>query len=487
MRRYRATKIVATLGPVSSNASTIESLFLAGVDVFRLNFSHGRHEDHLKNIHLLRELETKYRRPIGIMQDLQGPKIRVGLVEDGVVLQKGQIFNFDLRNAPGTSDRVQLPHPELFEAIRAGTIMLINDGAIRVHAVDVKSEKIVCEVLVGGPLKSNKGVNIPGIMLPVSSLTEKDRIDLEVGLSSGVDWIAQSFVQTPQDVKELRDLVGDQAGIIAKIEKPLAVQHIKEIITLSDAIMIARGDLGVEMQPEEVPSIQKQIVRDCRAIGRPVIVATQMLESMIHSPVPTRAEASDVACAVYEGVDAVMLSAETASGENPVQSVNMMNRIIERIEADPFYRKALDTAYPIPTPSISDAITSAARRIADTLDLKAIVTLTSSGTTTLRAARERPNAPIVGLTPDRLTAHILTLTWGTHPIFLPSSLTDKGLPELMQMISKAVLTEEFADPGHQVLVTVGAQIQHQEHAPIFTPGSTKGLFILTVKNSDDDA
>jgi pyruvate kinase len=488
MRRYRSTKIVATLGPASSTPEILEQLFLNGVDVFRLNFSHGTHEEHAQRYQILRELEKKYRRPIGIMQDLQGPKLRIGIFQEGhVLLKTGQKFTLDFKSLPGTSERVYLPHPEIFQAVHEKALILLNDGRIRLRITETGTDFFETEVLVGGELSDHKGLNAPSIALPISSLTEKDRKDLDFGLSLGMDWVALSFVQKPDDIHEARALIGDAAGIIAKIEKPLAVQHIKEIVFLSDGIMIARGDLGVEMLPEDVPSVQKQIVRECRTVGKPVIVATQMLETMVHSPTPTRAEASDVASAVYEGVDAVMLSAETASGDYPLEAVTMMNRIIERVEKDPYYRKILDTYHPAPDPTIADAITAAARKISDTLNLKTIVTLTTTGTTTLRAARERPNATIIGLTPDRLTAHILTLTWGTHPILLPEGLAKKPLPALMNMVCQAVLTEGFAERNEEILITVGAQFQHAQDHTVFKPGSTRGLFIQKVKDPREEA
>ena len=485
MRRYRATKIAATLGPSSSSPEVIEQLFLSGVDVFRLNFSHGSHTTHKNNYDIIRELEKKYQRPIGIMQDLQGPKLRVGDFQDKeVTLVQGATFCFDMdSNRLGDKNRVSLPHPEIFQAVREGSILLLNDGRIRLQVTTATLETIQTEVLVGGELSNHKGLNVPGVVLPISPITEKDRKDLDFGLSLGVDWVALSFVQKPEDIIEARTLIEARAGIIAKIEKPLAVQHIKEIIKLSDAIMIARGDLGVELMPEDVPSVQKQIVRECRAIGRPVIVATQMLETMVTQQTPTRAEASDVACAVYDGVDAVMLSAETAAGKHPVDAVTIMNRIIERVEGDPFYRKILETSQPVVSPNISDAITAAARNISDTLSLKAIVTITTSGTTTLRAARERPNAPIIGVTPDRLTAHILTLTWGAHAIQLSSKLANKPLPEIMDKVCAALLTDRFAEVGEDILVTVGAQFNQGAGHQVFRPGTTKGLFILKIEDS----
>lgn len=489
MRRFRATKIVATLGPASSEPHIIEKLFLNGVDVFRLNFSHGTHQDHKKNYGHIRSLEEKYKRPVAIIQDLQGPKLRIGTFAFGSVhLVQGQQFTLDMKTEiPGQSDRVGVPHPEVFEALQEGSIIQLNDGKIRLRVSEIYRDFCETFVLEGGELSDHKGLTVPGLALPISPITAKDREDLEFGLALGVDFVALSFVQKPDDITELRELVGVKAGIIAKIEKPLAVQHINEIVYRSDAVMLARGDLGLEMPPEDVPSIQKQVVRQCRSFGRPIIIATQMLESMIEASIPTRAEASDVATAVYEGVDAVMLSAETATGRNPVETVTMMNRIIERVESDHYYRISLDTLHPFPQATASDSITVAARKISDTLQLKAMVTLTKSGTTTLRAARERPNVPILAVTPDSLTAHLLALTWGTHPILLPELLASFPLPTIMNVIYSAVLAENYAQVGDEILVTVGAQFKGHDQHEVFHAGSTRGLFILQVRDPREDA
>jgi pyruvate kinase len=329
-------------------------------------------------------------------------------------------------------------------------------------------------------LSDHKGVNVPNVPLPINALTDKDLKDLEFGLALGVDWIALSFVQRPEDIQQARDIINQRAGIIAKIEKPMALQHLDKIVTLCDAVMVARGDLGVEMLPEEVPSIQKQIIRVCRTQGKPVIVATQMLDSMVSNPTPTRAEASDVATAVYDGVDGVMLSAESASGMFPIETVSMMSRIIEKVECDPYYRKTINSQHPIPESTSSDAITVAARAIAETVSLKAIVTLTTLGITTLRAARERPNAPLIGITPDRLTAHILTLTWGVYPIVLPQEYASRSFHEVMSFISEKMVAGGFAKVGEQILVTVGAPFNANDDCRVFQNGATCGLYILKV-------
>jgi len=481
MRRYRATKIIATLGPSSSDAQTIEQLFLSGVDLFRLNFSHGTYEVHEKNFQIIRALEEKYGRPIGIIQDLQGPKLRVGKFEGGsVVLEDGQTFTLDLTETLGSQERVNLPHPEIFQALRVGSELLLDDGNLRLKVEECDGQTCRTIVLNGGPLSNHKGVNVPGVTLPIDALTEKDLKDLDYGLKLGVDWVALSFVQRPEDVEKARQIIGDRAAIASKIEKPMALQQLDKIIRLSDGIMIARGDLGVEMLPEDVPSVQKKIIAQCRLLGRPVIVATQMLESMVTHRTPTRAEASDVATAVYEGVDAVMLSAESAAGKYPVETVTMMNRIIERVEKDPAYRNSIDYQLASHESTVSDAITAAARTITDTLSLKAMVTLTTSGSTAVRVSRERPNAPIIGLTPDYLTAHILTLTWGVHPILIAAQDEPQSFEDVIAYISKAVVAFEFAEKGDEILITMGSTYSNDPAEKVFKTGSTRGVYIQKV-------
>lgn len=481
MRRYRATKIIATLGPASSSPDVIEQMFLSGVDIFRLNFSHGTHETHERNFKWIRDLEKKYQRPIGILQDLQGPKLRVGQFQNGkITLVQGQRFQLDLKDEIGTQDRVTLPHPEIFEALRKDAVLLLNDGQIRLVVESCDASSCQTVVIYGGVLSDNKGVNVPDVSLPISALTQKDLRDLDFGLSLGVDWVALSFVQRPEDLHQARKKIGNRAFIASKIEKPMAIHYLEEIITLSDAVMIARGDLGVEMLPEEVPPVQKQIIRECRAQGRPVLVATQMLESMITNPTPTRAEASDVATAVYDGVDAVMLSAESASGQYPVAAVTMMNRIIEQVETDPYYRKSMDSHHQTPEPTASDAITAAARTISETLSLKAIVTLTTSGTTTIRAARERPNAPLIAITPEPQTAHLLTMTWGVHPILFPQDFNGHSFSEMLEKINQEIVAGEFASKGEQILVTVGMQWGNERKQELFQNGNTCGLYIIKI-------
>jgi pyruvate kinase len=470
MRRQRSTKIVATLGPATSTPERIEALFRAGVDVFRLNFSHGVHEDHRARVQTIRALEQSVGRPISILLDLQGPKLRVGTFRDGkVMLPTGAEFRLDLDKTPGDDKRAPLPHPEIFAVLTTGADLLLDDGRLRLRVKEHGKDYCVTEVVTGGALSDRKGVNVPGVVLPLSPLTDKDRRDLAFGLDLGVDWVALSFVQRPEDIAEGRRLVAGRAALMAKLEKPAAIDRLDEIVELCDAIMVARGDLGVEMPPEDVPALQKRIIRACRREGKPVVVATQMLDSMVNAPAPTRAEASDVATAVYDGSDAVMLSAETASGNYPVEAVTMMNRIATRTERDPLYRHLLEADHAEPEATTSDAITAAARQIAHTIKASAIVTYTTSGSTTLRAARERPEVPILCLTQRLETARRLSLCWGTHAV------VTEDINSFGEMVSKAVAVarrEEFAKPGDRLIVTAGV--------PFGTPGATNILRVAWV-------
>jgi len=472
MRRTHMTKIVATLGPASSSAEKIRELFEAGVDVFRLNFSHGTHEDHRASIDSIRTIEQESKRPIAIMMDLQGPKLRVGNFGDGsTILENGAAFRFDMDEALGDSSRVCLPHPEIFAALEAGSELLVNDGKIRLRVTDCGTDFAETEVVIGGEISNHKGVNVPGVVLPISSLTEKDRKDMQFGLDHGVDWCALSFIQRPEDLAEARRLLAGRAPILTKLEKPAAIDRLDEIIELSDAVMVARGDLGVEMPPEDVPVLQRRILRACRQTGKPVIVATQMLESMIDSPQPTRAEASDVATAVYDGADAVMLSAETAAGKYPVESVKMMNRIIERVERDSVWRSTMDANHPEPEATSADAISAAARQAAHTLSAAAIVTYTTSGSTTLPAARERPDVPIIGLTPNQGTARRLAVVWGVHSIYTSDA---KDFEDMTSKAGQHVFYDGFAHPGERIIITAGV--------PFGTPGATNLIRIARVED-----
>ena len=417
LRRRRRTKIIATLGPSSSTPEILARLFQAGADVFRLNFSHGSHEDHASRIAMIRDLEKKFERPIGILADVQGPKLRVGRFGGGrISLQTGATFRLDLNPTPGDVTRVELPHPEIIAAAAIGTNLLLDDGKLRLRVTRVRDDHLLTEVVVGGPLSDRKGVNVPDMVLPIPALTVKDREDLAFALDHGVDFIGLSFVQRPEDVAEAREIVAGRAWVMTKIEKPQALDNLDAILALSDAVMVARGDLGVELPPEEVPLAQKRIVRAARARGLPVVVATQMLESMISAPAPTRAEASDVATAVFDGADAVMLSGETAAGQYPYEAVNIMDRIIARVEQDDGWRAMIEASRSAPEASAADAIAAAARQVAHTISASAICAFTASGSTALRAARERPEAPILGLTPSITTARRLAVVWGAHAV-----------------------------------------------------------------------
>jgi pyruvate kinase len=401
------------------------------------------------------------------LADLQGPKLRVGRLAAGPLdLGEGERVRFDLDEAPGTRERVPLPHPEVFAALSPGVQLLLDDGKIRLEVEEADARTAAALVVVGGKLAERKGVSVAGAVLPVSALTEKDRRDLDFALELGADWVALSFVQRPEDLDEFKALVAGRAGVMAKLEKPAAIERLDEIVARSDAVMVARGGLGVEMPPEKVPSIQRLILRTARAAGKPVVVATQMLESMIEAPAPTRAEASDVATAVYEGADAVMLSAESAAGRYPVEAVRTMDRIIAEVEQDPYHRQATDAALPGPEPTVADLICHALRRAAAVLPVRAIVTYTTSGSTALRAARARPAAPILGLSPDVRTARRLCLVWGTY------ALRTREAARVAEMVEHACATaaaEGPAGPGDLIAVAAGM--------PFGVPGSTNLLRI----------
>lgn len=455
MRRTRNAKIVATLGPASSDAEIVRQLFVAGVDVFRLNFSHGSADDHRARFAVLRALEQETGRPIGILADLQGPKLRVGTFAGGSVqLAVGQAFRLDLDPAPGDEKRANLPHPEIFAALVPGTELLLDDGKLRLVVERCGADFAETTVAVGGRLSERKGVNVPGVVLPIGALTAKDRRDLELALELGADWIALSFVQRPDDVAEVRQLIAGRAAIVSKLEKPSAVAQLDEIVALSDAVMVARGDLGVELPAEQVPAIQKRAVRACRRLGKPVIVATQMLESMIDNPVPTRAEASDVATAIYDGADAVMLSAESAAGKYPVAAVSMMDRIIRQVEGDPLYRQLIDASHSAARPGgdVAEAICCAMRRAAALLPAVAIVCYTSSGHTSLRAARERPESPVLSLTPNIATARRLALAWGVHAMHIGDV---EDVDRMTALACDAARREGFAEAGQTIVAIAG--------------------------------
>ncbi|WP_114395340.1 pyruvate kinase [Oleisolibacter albus] len=468
--RNRRTKIVATLGPASSSEEVIESLFRTGVDVFRLNFSHGSHEDHAARLASIRAIEAKYERPIGVLADIQGPKLRIGTFRSGhVILQKGQSLRLDMSPVPGDSTRVQLPHPEIMTAARVGTRLLLDDGKIRLRVTRCGEEHLDTEVLVGGRLSDRKGVNVPDVVLPIPALTAKDRLDVAFALELGVDYIGLSFVQRPEDIIEAREIVGDRAWILAKIEKPQALERFDEIAALTDAIMVARGDLGVELPAEEVPLAQKRIVRTARRLGKPVVVATQMLESMIQAPTPTRAEASDVATAVFDGADAVMLSAETAAGQFPLEAVDIMSRITARVEQDESWRVVTDASRARLERTTSNAIAAAACQIGEDIDAKAIVAYTHLGPTALRIARERPAIPVLSLTPFTATARRLAIVWGVEPVESP---TVHSMTEAVARATAITRSTGHADGTGEIVVVAGV--------PFGRSGVTNALRVASI-------
>ena len=453
MRRLRNVKIVATLGPASSDYATIRALFEAGADVFRLNMSHGTHDDIRARHTIIRKVEADLGRPIGILADLQGPKLRVGTFAKGSEeLVEGAKFRMDLAATPGDVTRVQLPHPEIFAALEPGASLLVNDGKIRVVVDDCGKDYANCTVTVGGTISNRKGVNVPDVVLPMAALSDKDRVDLEFACELGVDWLALSFVQRPEDVTEARALARGRAALMAKIEKPAAVKAYDAILQVSDGIMVARGDLGVELPVYTVPPIQKRLIRGARAAAKPVIVATQMLESMIEAPVPTRAEVSDVATAIYEGADAIMLSAESAAGKYPIEAVTTMNNVAISVEKDPTYRQVIEASRQIRRESIADGIVAAAREIAEATNIKAICSFSQSGTTAALVSRERPRVPIIALTPLMSTARRLALTWGTHCVICEPQERLKGA---VLAAVKAARNDGFAGVEDMIVLTAG--------------------------------
>ncbi|MCV9998464.1 pyruvate kinase [Pararhizobium sp. YC-54] len=471
MKRNRKVKILATLGPASGEEEMIQKLHEAGADLFRINMSHASHDMMRTLIKRIRSVEARCGRPIGILADLQGPKLRVGKFAAGKVdLVPGQTFTLDNKDEPGDATRVYLPHPEILESVKAGHRLLIDDGKLHLRADKADGKSIVCTVIAGTKISDRKGVSLPDTLLSVGALTEKDRADLDAVLETDdVDWVALSFIQRPEDLSEVRKVSRGRVGLMSKIEKPQAIDRIDEIIELSDALMVARGDLGVEMPLEAVPGLQKQLIRAARRAGKPVVVATQMLESMISAPVPTRAEVSDVATAVFEGADAIMLSAESASGDYPVESVATMASIASKIETDPHYPGIIYAQRTPPEATGADAISLAAHQIAETLNLSAIVCYTSSGTTGLRAARERPQVPILALSPVIQTARRLAVVWGLHCV-VTSDATD--LDDMVNRACRIVATEGFGKPGDRVIISAGV--------PLGTPGATNMLRIAYI-------
>ncbi len=453
MKRARHTRIVATLGPASRSPEQVEALARAGVDVFRLNFSHGSHEDHANALEAVRNAEALLDRPLGILADLQGPKLRLGVFAEGAIaVTAGHRMRFDLLPEAGDATRVQMPHPEIFAALRAGMSLLIDDGRVRLKVLEATSDYAEVEVISGNRLSDRKGVAVPDAIVPVSALTPKDREDLNFALRIGVDWVALSFVQKPEDMAELKRIVAGRAACLAKIEKPQALQSLEAILDYCDGVMVARGDLGVEMHPEDVPVAQKQILRAARQRGVPTIVATQMLESMTTAPAPTRAEASDVANAVYEGADALMLSAETAAGAYPLESVQIMNRIMERVERDPLWPGLMDAEHAGMEIEDVDALVAAARKAGEAASTNCIVTFTTTGGTAQRMSRERPLQPVLALTPSADTARRLALVWGLEPRL---GRQPESLEGLTGDAVQAALHYGLAQSGDRILILAG--------------------------------
>ncbi|MBR0559758.1 pyruvate kinase [Neokomagataea anthophila] len=468
---HRRTRIVATLGPASSSPEMILSLAQAGVNVFRLNFSHGAHADHGERHAAIRAAEEKLGRPLAILADLQGPKLRVGVFENGpVFLKEGQRFRLDLDKTPGTIERVNLPHPEIISAAEVGSNLLLDDGKLKIRVIEKHDDALITEVIVGGKLSERKGVNVPDVALPIPALTEKDRKDFDFALSLGVDFVALSFVQRPEDVAEAKKIADGRAWIITKLEKPQAMDALEPIVRESDGLMVARGDLGVELPPEEVPVAQKRIITLARELGRPVIVATQMLESMIESPTPTRAEVSDVSNAVYDGADAVMLSAESAAGKYPLEAVSIMARIVARVEQDKEWRHRIDNARPKSEGTIQGAIVQAAWQVSRELHTKAIAAHTRSGRGALIMARERPASPILVLTPDLTVARRLCVVWGTFPHVVERDRQAHGIEDLAVPAAELALSNGFCVKGDHVLVLAGLPYGHS--------GSTNTLRVI---------
>jgi pyruvate kinase len=475
--RSRKVKILATLGPASSSPEMVRNLMQVGADAFRINMSHGEREEKAELVQAIRALEKELKRPTTILFDLQGPKLRVGNFKGGSAdLTKGGRLVFDRETRLGNCDRVELPHPELFESVGVGDRLLIDDGKVRLKVIEAEGRRIVTEVQVGGRVSDHKGVNVPGVVVKIPALTEKDRGDLAFALEQKADWIALSFVQRPEDVAEARELIGDKAALMAKIEKPAALDRLPEIIALSDGVMVARGDLGVELPPEDVPPLQNKIIACARQFGKPVVVATQMLESMISSPSPTRAEVSDVATAIYDGADAVMLSAESATGQYPCESVQMMDRIASSVERDQVYEARIHFTQTELEPTTADALAGSARQIARTISATAMVCYTSSGSTARRIARERPSVPILAMSQSHRTARRLGLLWGVHAVHT------RDVTNFEEMIAKAkrmALRHHIAEGGDKLVLMAGV--------PFGTAGSTNVIHVVRLVGDELDS
>jgi pyruvate kinase len=470
MRRQRRTKVVATLGPASTGRTMIGRLFEAGADVFRINMSHTSHDKMREFVEVIRSIEAEWNRPIGILVDLQGPKLRLGSFKnDWAQIDTGQQFVLDADLTPGDAQRVHLPHSEIFAAVKSGDTILIDDGKLRLVVIEALPQRIVTRVQVGGKVSNRKGVSLPETIIPVAALAPKDIADLEAALDTGIDWVALSFIQRPEDIAEAKKITRGRAAVMAKIEKPQAVTRLNEILDLADGLMVARGDLGVEMPLEKVPGVQKEMTRACRRAGKPVIVATQMLESMVASPVPTRAEVSDVATAIFDGADAIMLSAESAAGQYPVEAVATMNRIAEEVENEAIYLPSIHVLHTEPEATGADAIAAAARQVAETLDLAAVVCWTSSGATGMRVSRERPKPPIVAISPMVAAGRKLSLVWGIHCVVAEDA---RDQDDMVQRACQIAFKEGFAKAGQRVIIVAGV--------PLGTPGATNMMRVAFV-------
>ncbi len=467
----RRVKIVATLGPASFSPETIGRLITAGADTFRINMSHTPHDAAKAAVQAIRAAEMRIDKPIGILADLQGPKLRIGDFAEGAVeLRHGAAFHFDASQTPGSDERVHLPHPEIFASVAPGDRLLLDDGKLRLDVVQISPEKITAQVVVGGTLSGRKGISLPDTVLPVGALTPKDRADLDFMLGIGIDWLALSFVQREDDIAEAAKLARGRAAILAKIEKPAAVERIEPILERADALMVARGDLGVEMPLEQVPGLQKSLTRAARRAGKPIVIATQMLESMIDSPAPTRAEVSDVATAVFEGADAVMLSAESAVGKYPVEAVETMASVAREVERDPLYDSIIHAPDLGQDDTSPGAISAAACSIARSLNLALIICYTATGATALRAVRHRPATPVLALTPVPETARRLALAWGLRCV-----LTDdpRDLDDMVERACGIARDWGFAAPGERVIISAGV--------PLGTPGATNLLRVAFIE------
>jgi pyruvate kinase len=451
----RRTKIVATIGPATSSPQVLKELILAGATTLRLNFSHGTHDDHLTSIRLIRQISHELERPVGILQDLQGPKIRLGKFTDGaIVLKNGDPFVLTSRDIPGTQASSSVTYDKLAAEVPSGAVILLDDGKVEmvVESVDPSTESLNCRVVVGGKLSNSKGVNFPGVYLSIKAMTDKDRRDLMFGLDQGVDWVALSFVRNPEDILEIKELIanaGKEVPVIAKIEKHEAIEQMEAVLSLCDGVMVARGDLGVELPAEDVPVLQKQLIATANRLGIPIITATQMLDSMVNNPRATRAEISDVANAIIDGTDAVMLSNETAVGEFPVEAVKMMAKIAVRTERERLGRRIEDSKKSIP-----NAISAAVARIAEQLDAAAIMTLTKTGSTARSISKFRPQQPILAITAHMDVARRLQMVWGVKPL-LVLDLPTTG--ETFQAAVKIARANQLLNEGDLVVLSSGTQ------------------------------